>query len=80
MNNSSMRHLFAALSSCIATTASHAEPFDFQRDCAQWVAQKGYSTEDVKLKVGARQRGSAKASRGNGEPKKVQPGDVVISE
>ena len=79
IDNSSVRHVFAALACCIATNAPHAEPFDFQRDCAQWIEQKGYSTEYIKLKVGKRQRGSAEAWRGNVEPKDVQPGDIVMS-
>ena len=46
---------------CLATTAPHAEPFEFQRDCAPWIAQNDYSTDYIKIKVGKRQRGSLSA-------------------
>jgi|SRR5664279_894455 len=62
-----------------AVAASAAEPFDFQRDCAQWIEKHGYSSDYIKLKVGKRQRGVPETWTGNVEPKDVQVGDVVIS-
>lgn len=59
--------------------APQAQSFDFQRDCAQWIAQKGYSADYIKLKVGKRQRGTPMGWRGNVELREVQPGDVAIS-
>ena len=61
-----MRHHFAALACCLATIAPHAEPFEFQRDCSPWIAQKGYSSDCIKLRVGKRQRGSPPAATQRG--------------
>jgi hypothetical protein len=69
----------AAIALCAAAGARAAEPFDFTRDCAKWIAQHGYSLDYIQLKTGKRQRGYPKNWRGNVEPKDVQPGDVVIS-
>ena len=82
MNNRTMRFALAALvflAGAGAATAGHAQSFDFQSDCAGWIAKKGYSSDYIKLKVGKRQRGNPDSWRGNVEPKEVQPGDVVMS-
>jgi len=70
--------LIAALWLCAAAAAHAEEAFDFNRDCAKWIEQHGYSLDYIVLKTGKRQRGQPKAWRGNVEPRDVQPGDVVI--
>ncbi|MDB5825881.1 MAG: hypothetical protein JWQ73_101 [Variovorax sp.] len=72
--------LISALMCGTASGPLHAQDaFDFNRDCAKWLEQKGYSTDYIQQKVGARQRGFAQHWQGNVEPKDVQPGDVVIA-
>ncbi|MEJ8821337.1 hypothetical protein WKW80_04705 [Variovorax humicola] len=70
--------LIAALWLCAAAAVHAEEAFDFNRDCAKWIEQHGYSLDYIVLKTGKRQRGQPKAWRGNVEPRDVQPGDVVI--
>ena len=72
--------LFAVLAIGSGAGAAHAEDaFEFNRDCAKWLGQKGYSIDYIQQKVGQRQRGFAQQWQGNVEPKDVQPGDVVIA-
>lgn len=59
--------------------AAGTQDFDFQRDCAKWVEQHGYSADYIKLRVGKRQPGAIDEWRGNVAPKDVQPGDVVLT-
>jgi hypothetical protein len=74
-----MRTALAVFAAGLAASTLHAQPVDFDRDCAQWIDKKGYSTDYIKLKTGKRQKGAAVNWRANVEPKDVQPGDVVIS-
>ena len=69
----------ALVAAASATTAARAQEFDFQRDCAKWIEQHGYSSDYIKLKVGKRQPGPIEDWRGNVAPKDVQPGDVVLT-
>ena len=63
----------------MAAGALAQEPFVFNRDCAKWIDQHGYSMDYIQQKTGKRQPGYAQSWRGNVEPRDVQPGDVVIS-
>lgn len=74
-----MRSSLLTLACCFTTQAPHAQPFDFQHDCAQWIEKKGYSTDYILQQTGKRQHGTASSWRGNVEAKDVQPGDVVLS-
>lgn len=67
----------AAVGLVLATT--NANGLDFQRDCAKWIEQHGFSADYIKLKTGKRQRGTPEGWRGNVAAKDVQPGDVVIT-
>jgi hypothetical protein len=55
-----------------------AQSPSFQRDCAAWIEKKGYSTDYVEQKVGARQPGLASEWQGNLPVAEVAPGDVVL--
>src|SRR5664279_3728116 len=59
--------------------AARGQAVVFDRDCAKWIEQHGYSVDYIKLKTGKRQRGVAETWRGNVEPKDAQPGDVAMS-
>ena len=69
----------------LATTAVIAAPacaqtgFVFDKDCARWIEQHGYSADYIKLKTGKRQPGTPNGWRGNVEKQNVQPGDVVVT-
>ena len=56
----------------------HAQTFDFNRDCAKWIAQRGYSRDYIELKTGKIQPGWPQYWRGNVEKEQVQAGDVVM--
>ncbi len=72
--------LFASLACGVVVGAAHAQqPLDFQRDCADWIARKGYSADYIEQKIGKRQPGVPRYWRGNVDAKDVQPGDVVIT-
>lgn len=83
MRRTFVSHAALLLSVLVLGAASgplHAQDgFVFNRDCAKWLEQKGYSTDYIQQKVGTRQRGFAQNWQGNVEPKDVQPGDVVIA-
>ena len=69
--------------SCVAigvttVTVAHAQSDRFQRDCANWIEQKGYSTDYVEQRTGKRQPGLANGWRGNREVQDIEPGDVVL--
>jgi hypothetical protein len=63
----------------LASSASLAADFNFERDCAQWIDQKGFSTDYIKLKTGKRQRGMADGWRGNVASRDVRAGDVAMT-
>jgi hypothetical protein len=73
-----MRTIFFCIASCVLTASAQAEPFDFSRDCAKWIEQKGYSRDYIELKVGKRQPGWPETWRGNVALHDVQPGDVAM--
>lgn len=51
----------------------------FMRDCAEWVAKKGYSVDYIEQRTGQRPAGNmAQNWRANLEPQDVQAGDVVF--
>ncbi len=51
----------------------------FMRDCAEWVAKKGYSVDYIDQRTGERPAGNlARDWRANLDPKDVQAGDVVF--
>jgi hypothetical protein len=72
-----MRTLAVLLCSALCGVA-HAQAFDFNRDCAKWIAQRGYSRDYIELKTGKIQRGWPQYWRGNVEKQDVQAGDVVM--
>ncbi len=58
--------------------AAQAQTFDFNRDCAKWIAQRGYSRDYIELKTGKIQPGWPQNWRSNVEKDQVQVGDVVM--
>ncbi len=79
-----MRLLLLAVCSLLVAapmgaSAQSRAGFNFERDCAKWIEQHGYSTDYIKQKTGKRQRGTASYWRANVETRDVQPGDVVIT-
>jgi hypothetical protein len=74
-----------ALAVAVAAGAVTALParaqsaFVFDRDCARWIDQHGYSADYIKSKTGKRQPGTPNGWRSNVEKQNVQPGDVVIT-
>ncbi len=69
----------AMLAGAVLALPAQAQEFSFQRDCASWVEQHGYSVDYIKLKTGKRQTGPIDGWRGNVDTKDVQPGDVVLT-
>jgi hypothetical protein len=69
----------ALVAAALAPAPAGAQEFDFQRDCAKWIEQHGYSADYIKQKVGKRQPGPLEDWRGNVAAKDVQPGDVVLT-
>jgi hypothetical protein len=63
-----------------AAGGAHAQASQkFQRECAEWVAKKGYSVDYIEQRVGTRPSGnSASDWVANLDPKDVQPNDVVF--
>jgi hypothetical protein len=57
---------------------AHAQTADFNRDCAKWIAQRGYSRDYIELKTGKIQSGWPVTWRANVENEQVQAGDVVM--
>ena len=53
--------------------------FSFDKDCARWIEQHGYSADYIKMKTGKRQPGTPNGWRSNVGKQDVQPGDVVIT-
>ena len=74
-----MRSAVSAVIVALASSASLAADFNFERNCAQWIDQKGFSSDYIKLKTGKRQRGMVDGWRGNVAPKDVRAGDVAMT-
>lgn len=75
--------LAAAVAACGAlTTAMPAAAQDnarFVRDCAEWIAKKGYSVDYVEQRTGERPSGNMASNwLANLDPLQVRPGDVVF--
>jgi hypothetical protein len=68
--------IVVALCGCAAH--ARAQSPAFLRDCAAWIAKKGYSTDYIESRVGRAQPGMAASWRGNVPREAVQPGDVVL--
>ena len=79
MNPHAAGSCVAALLLATLAPVATAQDFEFQRDCAHWVAQHGYSADYIKLRVGKRQPGPLESWRGNVAASDVQPGDVVLT-
>jgi hypothetical protein len=73
-----MRFTLICLFCCLLARPVAAQDFVFNRDCAKWLEQKGYSRDYIELKVGKRQPGWPETWRGNVAPKNIQPGDVAM--
>ena len=72
-----MRVLAVVVCSALCGVA-RAQTIDFNRDCAKWIAQRGYSRDYIELKTGKIQPGWPQSWRGNVEKEQVQAGDVVM--
>ena len=59
-------------------SVARAQTFDFNRDCAKWIVERGYSRDYIELKTGKIQPGWPQDWRGNVEKQQVQQGDVVM--
>lgn len=70
--------LLAVLVGSVLCGVAQAQTFDFNRDCAKWIAQRGYSRDYIELKTGKIQPGWPQNWRGNVEKEQVQAGDVVM--
>jgi len=70
--------VLAAIASLTLCGLAHGQTFDFNRECAKWIAQRGYSRDYIELKTGQIQPGWPQNWRGNVEKEQVQPGDVVM--
>lgn len=66
-----------ALAFCVS--GALAQGVRFQRECADWIAKKGYSVDYIEQRTGERPAGNMAGDwRSNLEPKDAQPGDVVL--
>lgn len=68
------------LSAASVAPAAHAQDnARFMRQCADWVAKKGYSVDYIEQRTGERPSGNmAQNWRSNLDPKDAAPGDVVF--
>ena len=74
-----MRPLLVAIALLLAGAAHAQGSAKFLRECAEWVAKKGYSVDYVEQRTGSRPAGSTAADWiANLDPKDVQPNDVVF--
>ena len=73
-----MRILALLVCSALCGAAQAQTSFDFNRECAKWIAERGYSRDYIELKTGKIQNGWPQYWRGNVEKQNVQPGDVVM--
>jgi hypothetical protein len=74
-----MRRLVLLLVFAAAGAAQAQGSAKFMRECASWVAKKGYSVDYIEQRVGTRPAGTTAADWiANLDPKDVQPNDVVF--
>ena len=68
---------FALLAASPALLAQGSERF--RRDCAEWIAKKGYSSDYIEERLGAKPAGdTARDWRPNLDAKDAQPNDIVF--
>jgi hypothetical protein len=71
--------LGALLLAATALPAVQAQPTPkFDRDCADWIAKKGYSSDYIEQRTGERQAGRARQWRSNITLDELAPGDAVL--
>jgi len=70
--------LAAALGFAAAAQAQGQDTPKFDRECAEWIAKKGYSPDYIEQRTGERQTGMARNWRPNIELEELAPGDVVL--
>ena len=77
-----MKTLCLTVMLCVLATmpAAHAQDnARWMRQCAEWVAKKGYSVDYIEQRTGERPAGNmAQNWRSNLSPKDATPGDVVF--
>lgn len=68
-----------AVVAVLATPAGAARADWFMRECADWVAKKGYSVDYIEQRTGQRPMGNMAGDwMPNVEPKDAIPGDVLL--
>ncbi len=71
--------LACSLMAAVAPAAHAQDNARFMRNCAEWVAKKGYSVDYIEQRTGERPSGNmAQDWRANLDPKDAMPGDVVF--
>lgn len=71
--------MLALLAGVACAVQAQGSGEQFKRDCAAWIAKKGYSSDYIEQRTGARPSGDAARDWvPNIEPADAQPGDVVL--